>query len=168
MVYYHRGLGVRPWITEHRVVFCLRSMGRLSSRINVPTAKCNINKCVQSNPKWPLTCKNGYTFWLFHKTRGLSAWQLRCLIVYATLMMSNCLWYTAKLIPNDLVLTFQCHPRSNVMGQTERPYMIYYMCFMQNLIRRCSMQEMQPFESHVTLIWPWNGYPILSIVEVNW
>ena len=49
-------------------------------------------------------------------TRGLSAWQLRCLIVYATLMMSNCLWYTAKLIPNDLDLTFQCHPRSNVMG----------------------------------------------------
>ena len=26
------------------------------------------------------------------KTRGLSAWQLRCLIVYATLTMSNCLW----------------------------------------------------------------------------
>ena len=50
------------------------------------------------------------------KTRGLSAWQLRCLIVYATLMMSNCLWYTAKLIPNDLDLTFQCHPKSNVMG----------------------------------------------------
>ena len=49
-------------------------------------------------------------------TRGLSAWQLRCLIVYATLMISNCLWYTAKLIPNDLDLTFQCHPKSNVMG----------------------------------------------------
>ena len=28
------------------------------------------------------------------KTRGLSAWQLRCLIVYATLMMSNCLFAT--------------------------------------------------------------------------
>ena len=39
-------------------------------------------------------------------TRGLSAWQLRCLIVYATLMMSNCLWYTAKLIFNDLDLIF--------------------------------------------------------------
>ena len=52
----------------------------------------------------------------FLETRGLSAWQLRCIIVYATLMMSNYLWYTAKLIPNDLDLTFQCHPRSNVMG----------------------------------------------------
>ena len=30
--------------------------------------------------------------------------------------MSNFLWYTAKLISNDLDLTFQCHPRSNVMG----------------------------------------------------
>ena len=49
-------------------------------------------------------------------TRGLSAWQLRRLIVYATLMISNYLWYTAKLIPNDLDLTFQCHPKSNVMG----------------------------------------------------
>ena len=28
------------------------------------------------------------------QTRCLSAWQLRCLIVYATLMMSNCLWYS--------------------------------------------------------------------------
>ena len=45
------------------------------------------------------------------KTRGLSAWQLRCLIVYTTLMMSTCLWYTAKLTPNDLDLTFDhiCH-----------------------------------------------------------
>ena len=50
-----------------------------------------------------------------NKTRGLSAWQLRCLIVYAILMISNCLWYPAKLIPNDLDLTFQCHPKSNVM-----------------------------------------------------
>ena len=59
------------------------------------------------------------SFWengLTNQTSGLSAWQLRCLIVYATPMMSNCLWYTAKLIPNDLDLTFQCHPRSNVMG----------------------------------------------------
>ena len=40
----------------------------------------------------------------------------KSLIVYATLMMSNCLGYTAKLIPNDLHLTFQCHPKSNVMG----------------------------------------------------
>ena len=61
-------------------------------------------------------------------TRGLSAWQLRCLIVYATPMMSNCLWYTAELIPNDLDLTFQCHPRSNVMGQTERPYIWFTIC----------------------------------------
>ena len=30
--------------------------------------------------------------------------------------------------------------------------MIYYMFFMQNLIRRCSIQEMQPFESYVNLI----------------
>ena len=53
--------------------------------------------------------------WEKMSTRGLSAWQLRCLIVYAILMISNCLWYTAKLIPNDLDLTFQCHPKSNVM-----------------------------------------------------
>ena len=41
--------------------------------------------------------KNNHQFFIYgpqYKTRGLSAWQLRCLIVYATLMMSNCLWYS--------------------------------------------------------------------------
>ena len=42
-----------------------------------------------------------------------------------TAPLSNCLCYTndvllsmihSQLIPNDLDLTFQCHPRSNVMG----------------------------------------------------
>ena len=78
----------------------------------------DVKKCVMTSKichdvnKFVMTSKRSS----WSQTRGLSAWQLRCLIVYATLMMSNCLWYTAKLIPNDLDLTLQCHPRSNVMG----------------------------------------------------
>ena len=46
--------------------------------------------------------------WTINVTRGLSAWQLRCLIIHWV-------WYIAQWTPNDLDLTFQCHPRSNVM-----------------------------------------------------
>ena len=43
-------------------------------------------------------------------TRGLSAWQLRCLIIH-------CLLYTAQGTHNDLDLTFQCHQSQMSQGK---------------------------------------------------
>ena len=40
-----------------------------------------------------------------------------------------------------LDLTFKGHPRSKVMRWTERPYIIYYMCFIQTLVTTCTVSE---------------------------
>ena len=78
------------------------------------------------------------------KTRGLSAWQLRCLIIH---------WvsYTAQRTPNYLDWPFQCHQGQMSRGKL-KDHMIYYL-FMQNLydapFRRYT------FWMHVTLIRPW-------------
>ena len=42
---------------------------------------------------------------------------------------------------------------SNVMCETEIPYVIYCMCCIQNVIMQCSIYEIQSlFESYVTWI----------------
>ena len=61
------------------------------------------------------------------------------------------LWKTASWKLNDLYLNFQCHPMSNVIWWTERPYMTYYMRFIQTLIIRCTVYDI-PVESYVTFI----------------
>ena len=56
-------------------------------------------RVIQSNPS--LHSSLSPSWWNLHskiKTRGLSAWQLRCLIHWV--------WYTAQRTPNDLDLTF--------------------------------------------------------------
>ena len=62
------------------------------------------------------------------------------------------LWDTAHLKLNDLDLTFQDNPRSKVIMSTERQYITSYMYFIQTLIIRCTVYEMQPLENSVTLI----------------
>ena len=85
------------------------------------------------------------------KTRGLSAWELRCLIIHGlwyraqwSLMNTQWPWFDLSTPPN-----VKCH---GVNWKTI--YDLLYRRFIQNLIR-CSIYEIQPFETHVTLIWPW-------------
>ena len=40
------------------------------------------------------------------------------------------------------------------MRSTERQYITSYMCFIQTLVIRCTVYEMQPLENYVTLISP--------------
>jgi len=53
------------------------------------------------------------------------------------------LWDASHLKLNDLDLTFQYNPRSKVMRSTERQHMTSYICFIQTLIIRCTVYEMQ-------------------------
>ena len=66
------------------------------------------------------------------------------------------LWNIASWKRNDLDLPCQFHQRSNVKMWSERPYMTYYMYFIQTLIIWCTVYEKQPLERSATLIWPLN------------
>ena len=71
-------------------------------------------------------------------------------------------WAHWKL--NDLDLTYQDYPRSNIMRSTERQCRTSYMCFIQTLIKWFTVYEMQP-------LWPWIHLWWSSKVkgpEVNW
>ena len=48
---------------------------------------------------------------------------------------------------------------------SERPYVTYYMYFIQTLVIRCTINEIQPLERYVTLIWP---LKIIKGHKVNW
>ena len=77
------------------------------------------------------------------------------------------LWQTANWKLTDLDLTFQCRPRSIFLRCTEMPYMTYYICFIQTLILRCTIYEIQPVESYVTSIYLWRSYKVNG-VNGNW
>ena len=81
----------------------------------------------------------------------------RCLIIH-------CLWYTQwPWLDLSMPPKVKCH---GVNWKTI--YDLLYLFFMQNLIR-CFIEEIhvQTFESHVTLIWPWELSNV-KWLEVNW
>ena len=84
-------------------------------------------------------------------TRGLSAWELRCLIIHGLWCRAQWSWMNTQWHWFELSMPpkVKCH---GVNWKT----IIYllYKRFIQNLIK-CSIWEIQPFETHVTLIWPW-------------
>ena len=57
-------------------------------------------------------------------TRRVKEDVIKCLELKESLSSSGS---TEELDAKKVDLTFQCHPRSNVMWLTERPYMIYYI-----------------------------------------
>ena len=66
----------------------------------------------------------------------------------------------------DLEFTFKGHPlKSKIMRSTERSYMISYISFIEILILRCTVYDMQPLENSVTLISP---IRVIQGHEVSW
>ena len=60
-----------------------------------------------------------------------------------------------KNSPAENQMTLVCpliNQRSNAIRETERPYMTYYVYFIQTLVIRCTINEIQPLERSVTLI----------------
>ena len=51
-----------------------------------------------------------------------------------------------------LDLIFKGRPRAKVMKSTERPYMTYYMCFIETCVITCTIQKIQPIKNSITLI----------------
>ena len=81
----------------------------------------------------------------------ISVWELRCLIIHG-------LWYT---VPWSWMNTqwpwfdLSIPPKVKCHGVNWKTiYDLLYRHFIQNFIR-CSILEMQPLESYVTLLWYW-------------
>ena len=74
------------------------------------------------------------------------------------------LWKTSSWKFNDLDLTYQCHPMSNFVGWTERPYMPYYMCFIQTFIIRCTVSEILAEIDHKCPNWTFLTFKM----TLNW
>ena len=93
------------------------------------------------------------------KTRGLSAWQLRCLIIH-------CLWYTSQCTPNEIEMTVQCTQCQMSWGTWKAIYHLLYMCLIQNWYDA-------PFRRYniLKVMWPWFDLERLSkvkCIQVNW
>ena len=83
------------------------------------------------------------------------------------------LWKTSSWKLNDLDLTYQCHPRSNFIRWTGRPYMPYYMCFIQTFIIRCTVSGILAEIDHKIgpfwpSKWPLNWIHTFHILGQDW
>ena len=98
------------------------------------------------------------------KTRGLSAWKLRCLIIHYLWYM-----YTTQWTPNDLDFTFKCQGQ---MSWDSKIIIIWFIIY-TGMYVSCKIWYDAPSRRYnlLKVMWPWFDIERLSKVkclEVNW